>query len=174
MSEAIALAERVGLRPGRKRADCPCCGYKAAIAILPGKNGRSPRLWCANGCDQNDLTRAAGMPAREGDPQEAADAEKKRERALALWSGSYPCTGTPAELYLRRRGLADLSRSAALRFRPDCPHPEGGRLQAMIAAVTDAAGRLLGVHRTYLTRDGRKADVEPVKASLGPVWSSAI
>ena len=30
------------------------------------------------------------------------------------------------------------------------------------------------MHRTFLARDGRKASVEPVKASLGPVWGGAI
>jgi phage/plasmid primase-like uncharacterized protein len=30
------------------------------------------------------------------------------------------------------------------------------------------------VHRTYLTRGGDKAAVEPAKASLGPIWGGAI
>ncbi len=44
----------------------------------------------------------------------------------------------------------------------------------MIAAVLDMAGRPVAVHRTYLARDGSKADADPVKASLGPVWGGAI
>ena len=32
----------------------------------------------------------------------------------------------------------------------------------------------MAVHRTFLARDGRKANVEPAKASLGPVWGGAI
>jgi hypothetical protein len=44
----------------------------------------------------------------------------------------------------------------------------------MIALVTDVAGAPLAVHRTYLGRDGRKAPIEPAKASLGPVWGGAI
>ena len=32
----------------------------------------------------------------------------------------------------------------------------------------------MAVHRTFLTRDGRKATVEPAKASLGPVWGGVI
>ena len=33
---------------------------------------------------------------------------------------------------------------------------------------------MLGVHRTFLAPDGQKADVQPVKASLGPIWGGAI
>ena len=44
----------------------------------------------------------------------------------------------------------------------------------MIALVTDVNGTPIAVHRTYLNRDGGKATVEPTKASLGPVWGSAI
>jgi phage/plasmid primase-like uncharacterized protein len=32
----------------------------------------------------------------------------------------------------------------------------------------------MAVHRTFLTSDGRKAGVEPARASLGPVWGGAI
>jgi phage/plasmid primase-like uncharacterized protein len=44
----------------------------------------------------------------------------------------------------------------------------------MIALVTNSGGLSIGVHRTYLGRDGSKARVEPVKASLGPVQGGAI
>ena len=44
----------------------------------------------------------------------------------------------------------------------------------MIALVSDVAGSPIAVHRTYLTRDGKKARIEPVKASLGSFWGGAI
>jgi putative DNA primase/helicase len=44
----------------------------------------------------------------------------------------------------------------------------------LIALVSAPDGTPLAVHRTFITRDGRKATVEPVKASLGPVWGGAI
>ena len=45
----------------------------------------------------------------------------------------------------------------------------------MVARVVDAAGETVAVHRTYLRADGAgKAEVEPTKASLGPVWGGAI
>ena len=56
--------------------------------------------------------------------------------------------------------------SAALRFHPKCWHREEGQTKAiprpaLIAAVTDGAGEITGVHRTWLAPDGRgKAAVE--------------
>ncbi len=44
----------------------------------------------------------------------------------------------------------------------------------MIALVLGPHGEPLGVHRTYLDNNGRKAAIEPQKASVGPVWGGAI
>jgi phage/plasmid primase-like uncharacterized protein len=45
----------------------------------------------------------------------------------------------------------------------------------MVAAVTDCEGRVVGVHRTYLARDGRgKAPVGPNKMTLGPIAGAAV
>jgi putative DNA primase/helicase len=67
-----------------------------------------------------------------------------------------------------------LATSPALRFRADTPHPEGGKLPALLALVTDVRDQPIGIHRTFLARDGSKAQVEPQKASLGPVWGGAV
>jgi putative DNA primase/helicase len=114
-------------------------------------------------------------PANHADAtREAATRARKGDRALRLWNGSGAIAGTPAALYLARRGVPWLADSETLRFRPDVPHPTDGRLPAMVAAVTDATGAIVALHRTYLTRDGRKAAVSPSKASLGPIWGGAI
>jgi phage/plasmid primase-like uncharacterized protein len=86
-----------------------------------------------------------------------------------------PALGTPADRYLACRRLPGLAASAALRFRADCPHPDRSRLPALVALVVDAEGNPLGIHRTFLRRDGTgKAAVEPAKASLGAIWGGAI
>jgi hypothetical protein len=49
------------------------------------------------------------------------------------------------------------------------------RLPALVAAVRDVDGKFVGIHRTFLRRDGSaKADIEPAKASLGPVRGGAV
>lgn len=180
---AVEVASRLGLKryPRSWRGRCPCCQYATpTFSVLEGREGRA-RLYCANGCDQYELARAvarstghAPAPRPANGPTDAATRQRNRERALALWNGAVPASGTLADHYLTGRGLPELAASPALRFRRDTPHPEGARLPALLALVQDAAGKPLGVHRTYLATDGRKARVEPAKASLGPIWSGAI
>jgi len=168
------------------RGTCPACGYPAAY-VETVKNGR--RLgWCASCQDRGAI--AAILRGAGGDTHRAAEndsaaaqaaaersrkAEQAQERARIIWSGAALVTAdNPAGRYLIRRGLEHLTDRASLRYRDDVPHPAGGRHMALVAAVLNAAGALVGVHRTYLHSDGSKARLEPVKASLGPIWGGAI
>ncbi len=104
---------------------------------------------------------------------------------------SVPIVGTPAAIYLRSRGIT-MDPPHTLRFaRLAPPKIEGngllaangpGLLPTLVGIVTDAAGELVGLQRTYLTEDGRKAatnitdtDRKPtVKYSLGNVVGGSI
>jgi len=69
-----------------------------------------------------------------------------------------PVSGTPAEHYLRQRGI-----TAAL---PDCLRFRAGafgKFGALVAQSTDIDGNVLAVQQTYLTDDGKKAPVAVVK-----------
>jgi putative DNA primase/helicase len=44
----------------------------------------------------------------------------------------------------------------------------------VIGLIVDVAGASTAVQRTFITRDGQKATVERVRASLGRVWDGAI
>lgn len=181
MMSAMSLIERLGLRrSGREwRGTCPACGYPAAFVLGVGKAGRVLG-WCASCQDRGSIARAiyaatvAGLP--KVSREQGTDARlRQRNRAIALWNGSGPVEDTRVVDYLNRRGLGFVIGSSALRYRADISHPAGGGVySAMIALVADAAGMPMAVHRTYLAPDGRKADVDPVKASLGPVWGGAI
>jgi putative DNA primase/helicase len=182
MMSARDLADRLGLKkyPRSWRGRCPCCDYRVdTLSVIVARDGTA-RFFCANGCSRDDLAnavvRATGphLLQTESGAGDAVSRERNRERALALWRGSEPAVGTLADQYLSARGLTGLAVSPALRYRADTPHPEGGRLPAMIALIIDVAGVPLGIHRTYLGRDGSKARVEPPKASLGPIGGGAI
>ncbi len=176
------IASRLGLkRSGNSwRGPCPACGYHNSFSVREGRNGRH-ELHCASCHDRNAIADAVARSTGQEPPRKpASDAthvatrERNQGRAIALWNGSEPAPGTLADRYLTTRELPGLAASPALRFRSDTKHPEGGRLPAMIALVTDVNGTPIAVHRTYLNRDGGKATVEPTKASLGPVWGGAI
>lgn len=95
------------------------------------------------------------------------------EAARRLWNASVPISGTLAETYLRKRGITALCETVALRYHPRCFYrpdessPSQSR-PALIAAVTDEAGRLTGVQRTWLDpATGRKARIETPRRALG-------
>lgn len=126
--------------------------------------------------------------------QQRAPAKPKadmRPVAQRIVKGSVPIEGTPAAVYLRSRGITmDLPHT--LRFaRLAPPQIEGNGLLAanglvllptLVAIVTNPAGELVGLQRTYLTEDGRKAatkatdtDRKPkVKYSLGNVIGGSV
>ncbi|APG49274.1 DUF7146 domain-containing protein [Phaeobacter porticola] len=97
-----------------------------------------------------------------------------------LFAASVPVAGTLADTYLRARGLTQGGTMSALRFHPKCWHRDEGQTRsiprpALIAAVTDGAGALQGVHRTWLALDGQgKADVETQRRAMGHLLGNAV
>ena len=181
---AAELAGRLGLRKGVRdwRGTCPACGYSEAFAVR-GRMDQPARVSCFS-CD--DLAGIGATlaaitagewrpPVRDHAPDLASRVERER-RARDVWDHALPPAATPVALYLASRGLSGLEASAALRYGPAVSHPQGGdiRLPAMVAAIRDVRGDLTGVHRTFLTVAGRKADVDPVKASMGIVAGGAV
>jgi phage/plasmid primase-like uncharacterized protein len=185
MATARELAARLGLhRVGREwRGACPACGYAEAFAVTDGNHG--PIWWCANCGDQNAIARALGSPhngvAIQGRQNDASDIARCQERAAGLLRGAESAARSPVAIaYLDRRGLRHLAPSPELYFRADCPHPSGTfdrpvRLPAIIAVVRDVSGKFRAIHRTFIRHDGSgKADIEPPRASLGPIMGGVV
>ena len=191
---AEAVAKALG---GRKAgtvwmARCPAHDDRApSLAIADAKNDKV-LVRCHAGCHQRDviaalrargawpdtgrgarqlLRKAGRQPPAEPD----CDALKRTEAALAIWRASHPAEGTPVETYLHSRGLM-IPVPPSIRFHAGLKHPSGAVWPAMVALVTQgAAGNPIGIHRTFLGRDGdRKAPVEPAKMMLGPCRGGAV
>jgi hypothetical protein len=100
--------------------------------------------------------------------------------AARLFAASVPVAATLADTYLRSRGLTRGGMMSALRFHPKCWHRDEGQTRsiprpALIAAVTDGAGALQGVHRTWLAPDGKgKAGVETQRRAMGHLLGNAV
>lgn len=101
------------------------------------------------------------------------------QRNAALWAQCVPLVpGDPVTLYLRRRGFGGVwPLPAVLRFHRALPYwHEGskvGDFPAMVAPLVAANGHTVALHKTYLARDGRKADVPTVKKLTGAAGSLA-
>jgi hypothetical protein len=120
--------------------------------------------------------RAAGTPPAD---------RPAAERARRLLRMTQPLSGTLAERYLCQRGILRASMHAALRYHPSCYYRDlvTGRstvYPALIAAVTDAAGAITGVHRTFLAASGfdprsvGKANIDDPRRALGHLLGNAV
>lgn len=123
------------------------------------------------------------MPPKAMAPLPDPWARTMHRKALRMFLSATPdIRGTPVVAYLAGRGidLSELGRCPrSLRFHPALWNREINRASsAMIAAVTNAAGQLVAVHRTWLDQrgDGQwvKAPLRQPKMSLGPVRGGAI
>lgn len=183
LTSAVEMAERLRLTSnGREfRGDCPACGYVGTFS-LTSKDGR-PVWWCAS-CQDGKATTAAVRDAMGTDwcpppahkPRKAEGADTRSARALAPWDRARPLFGTPGEAYLTYRGLPGVT-SPALRYAPAVRHPNAaGTHPAMLAlVVSTATGEPIGLRRTFIKSDGTgKANLEPAKASKGPIRGGAI
>lgn len=94
--------------------------------------------------------------------------------AVSIWRNAGPISGTPAEAYLRGRGL-HLPLPGSLRFARLKYGRRGGEHPCLVALLASADHKAVGVQRTYLRADGSaKADVPTPKLSLGRVRGAAI
>jgi putative DNA primase/helicase len=115
-----------------------------------------------------------GWTDYQPDPTALETHRSKRQFAIdAVLRESVPISAESAQVarrYLRTRGvLSDLLPS--LRYHPALRYYHDKKCQgeypALIADVRDITGRLVTLHRTYLTDDGRKAPVESPKKIMG-------
>jgi len=121
------------------------------------------------------------------DPVEkAAATERDRSDYVAAirearvqWNRSVPTAGTAADLYLQSRRI-HTPPPPAIRYvvaplrKGEETSGKGRRLPAMIAAAVDRIGRLMAVHRVFLTATGQKAGLSHPKLSLGAIDGCAV
>jgi hypothetical protein len=156
-------------------SDCPSCGYKSALAITQTRE--RTLYYCHAGCSQEALWQAIHplapfiTPAKRPTPTKPA---LSLSYVSALWERSRAPGGTVVETYLRMRRIS-AAIPPSIRFLPNHYHkPTRTYWPVMLAAVSDAKGRMLALHRTYLTPDGSaKAPVQPPKMTLGQVGGLA-
>lgn len=102
------------------------------------------------------------------------------ESARRLFAMSQPISGTVVETYLRKRGIAVLHGTGALRFHPRCyyrpdKHSPTETWPAMIASVTGLDGRITGAQRTWLSPDGGgKASVDTPRRAMGDLLGNGV
>lgn len=128
-----------------------------------------------------DARIVAARAERQAQQQEQWAVNAKR--IAKTWDESRPLVpGDPATLYLKRRGLAGFwPLPGCLRLHRGLAYwHEGqqlGTFPVMVASLAAPDGRMVALHRTYLTADGRKANVPQVKklsGTAGPLTGACV
>ncbi len=108
--------------------------------------------------------------------QEQTETQKRAAIKRVLSKASKVERGDPVWRYLSRRcGELHPSVLQDLRYHPHMPHPDGGFHHCMLAIMRHADGSGASVHRTFITNDGYKATVDPVRMIMpGCVKGAAV
>lgn len=107
--------------------------------------------------------------ARERHAAQREQWAKNGARIASLWAECDPVReGDPVHRYLCRRLAIDaFDAPHCLRLHPALAYWHAGRtlgtFPAMVAPLAAPDGRTVALHRTHLSKDGRKADVPTVK-----------
>ena len=185
-------------------ARCPAHDDREpSLSIRDGVDGE-PVFNCFAGCDWRDIKdalrvdgllpeRGSGRAARAAlalrrrtpgvqkpQPVEVdVDQQQRMEFARRKWHEAAPLTNSPADVYLRERGLkpGPGGWSPSLRYHPALKHgPTGLVLPAMVAAVTHWPSRdVTAVHRTFLKVGGNgQVTVSTSKMAIGVIGAGAV
>ena len=102
------------------------------------------------------------------------------EAARRLFRAGPPVPGTPAEAYLRARGITARLDWPALRYHPSAYYREAEDAPlevwpALLAAVTDIDGNITGIQRTWLDpRRSTKAPLADPRRALGNLLGNGV
>lgn len=139
------------------------CTFAEAVAHLTGEDWPTPQF-------------AAAPPQRQ-----RAQESPHRAAALRIWHYAGSIFGTPAAAYLtnpRDRGgrNTDLAQipdiDDVLRYHAHCPIGATQRLPCLIALIRDVQTNApIGIMRTPLSADGRKAPVRNTDGELIDRWA---
>ncbi len=127
-----------------------------------------------------EARRFLSLPTPQRPEPRAPVAAGSPDAARRLFNAGQPIKGTLAETYLRARGITYLDDLPALRFHPRCYYraDENAPVEtwpAMLAAVTDLNGTIIGVHRTWLARDGSgKAPIATPRRAMGRLLGNGV
>lgn len=130
--------------------------------------------------ERADMARRLAQAKAQRDAHQRQQQASNAQRNAALLANTMPVSdGDPVSLYLRRRGLAG-PVPEHLRLHPHLTYWDGGNRgawPAMVAPLVSPDGRVLALHRTYLTAGGCKAPVPTIKkltGAAGPLAGACI
>lgn len=151
-----------------------------SLSIGIGNDGRL-LLKCHAGCTFKEILDASGLSRtqmsdivanpsqiRSQEIREQAAVERRVAFVRHLWEEAVPINGTLGEQYLNSRGIE--SGYDALRLHPSHKLSDDGLMYPCILGKVERVDAFVGLHRTFLTPDGKKR----YRSMLGPVTGGAV
>ena len=184
--EGRSIVERLGGRWLGSGGMCRCPAHgdrKPSLSVRPGE--RRLLFHCFAGCENGAVIhalRSLGLltpgPSKRGSGGEDSPADPDRGNRCAaarLWSAARSIGNSPAEAYLKNRGL--VLPASDLRYHARTPLGRGALAvfrPALLAAVRDGSG-LVAVHRTFLDLDPeRLSAIGSPRRALGRLGQGAV
>lgn len=96
------------------------------------------------------------------------------KRIADVWRASKPLQGSAAERYLMKRGIWRPNLPTTLRSHDGLAYVHGkektfyGYFPCLLAPIKDKEGKLVSVHRIFVTPEGDKAPVPDAKKMMSP------
>jgi hypothetical protein len=137
MTPAESLTNRLGGRWHGSYGEALCPAHDDRSPSLSIRDGdRAPLVKCHRGCESRQIVtslRNAGLwPAGKADSAPSHSATERRWREdralrylLSLWRNARPISGSPAERYLRGRGIT-IELPPSLRYHAALKHSDTG------------------------------------------------
>ncbi len=160
-------------KDGRGTYFCSGCGAGDGVQLAMGITGLSFRDAA------REIERVAGTVRPTPAKSDRSDEDKLNALRRAFRESRPIARGDDAHAYLAGRGLRLHDLPESIRTHPGMQYRDGGAVlgtfPAMLATVTDATGRAVSMHRTYI-QDCQKAPVPaPKKLMQGmPLAGAAI
>lgn len=163
-------------------ARCPAHDdHEPSLSVSEGDDGRL-LTHCHAGCSAEAVWAALvdrGLAAGEATGRMvrlvARHQDNSNQRnALDIWRQTRPAQNSPAEDYLRSRGIT-IPIPPTIRYHAALLHPDiNQHLPAMIAAVCNLERKVMGIMRTWLTMNGRKVPLNRPRMALGALRGNAV
>ena len=199
MLSARELVVALGGRWHGTYGTCCCPAHDDRTPSLSIRDGDNvePFVRCFAGCDWRDVKKTlhergllpVGNRWRGGDRHRHqhlgrhrgrasdpnADDRRRIFAARSIWNATEPIAGSIGELYFHRRGIT-ISIPPTIRFAPALKYPGTQlRLPAVVMAVQNRGGAVVGVQRVFLTANGAaKAHKSPPKLAKGIIAGGAV
>ncbi len=160
-------------KEGRGTYFCSGCGAGDGVQLAMGVTGLSFRDAAA------EIERIAGTVRPSATKPERSDEDKLAALRRAFKESRPIQPGDEAHRYLAGRGLAVYDLPESIRTHPGMAYRDDGKVlgtfAVMLATVTDATGKAVTMHRTFI-QDGKKAPVPSAKKLMQglPIAGAAI